>query len=435
MNIMSQVRKLKNGGVPKYKYGSIIIDGINYGNSEDTYRQFANYLSVQDPRQGPAHDAMLQQLQRGEDLVLGVGNSSNTYDPRLTEAQAGQRSTVKKVFDDIFDTTSNRNSEANYTARQFRPIEAPKTKKRHTNDAVNFVFRGELNKYDKDDFANKGINDRFDSYLDWLSNENWDEDNEFTSALSDQQKANLRAWYRGLEGATPEAKRAAALAEWNANLDKVIAAEGGYENVDDTARGFFSNFNIGNASAANGSGSDSNAKLTEKQAREKLKKAGFDEDLYKLIGNDFEIGDDGSLKSKSGAFDFGFGNAYFNDDFYKTAFGAEGKYNPLRGLTIYNGALYKKDNATLANILNAEDSYNARYKKGDFVGADQIVRTRWTEGERENPQTLNPDDYSKFIPQGMQFSNITGLVTLADGSLQNGPNDKQYPQHIHWTVS
>ena len=163
---MSQVRKLKNGGIQKYKYGSIIIDGINYGNSEEVYRQFAEHAKLQDPRQGAAYDAMLQQLQNGEDLILGVDNSSNTHSTEITDAQAGQRSTIGKVIDDIFDTKRNRNSEANYTARQFRPVTTPAEKKRHTNNAINFAFTGENGKYNEGDMNNLGIKDRFNSYLD-----------------------------------------------------------------------------------------------------------------------------------------------------------------------------------------------------------------------------------------------------------------------------
>ena len=55
---MSQVRKLLKGDkVSKYKYGHLIINGIDHGNSEDVYRQFAQYAKTQDPGQSEAYAA------------------------------------------------------------------------------------------------------------------------------------------------------------------------------------------------------------------------------------------------------------------------------------------------------------------------------------------------------------------------------------------
>ena len=55
---MSQVRKLLNGDkVPKHKYGRLIINGIDHGNSEDVYRQFAQHAKAQDPGQSEAYAA------------------------------------------------------------------------------------------------------------------------------------------------------------------------------------------------------------------------------------------------------------------------------------------------------------------------------------------------------------------------------------------
>ena len=50
---MSQVRKLQTGG--KTTYGHLIIDGIDHGNSEETYRQFSEHAKLQDSRQGAAY--------------------------------------------------------------------------------------------------------------------------------------------------------------------------------------------------------------------------------------------------------------------------------------------------------------------------------------------------------------------------------------------
>ena len=90
---MSQVRKLLNGSnVPKYKYGHLIIDGIDLGNSEDVYKQFAQHAKLQDSGQGEAYSAWLQQLANGEDVILGADNSSNVHPEGMDDTRAGQRS-------------------------------------------------------------------------------------------------------------------------------------------------------------------------------------------------------------------------------------------------------------------------------------------------------------------------------------------------------
>ncbi|MBO7693417.1 MAG: hypothetical protein J6T10_12375 [Methanobrevibacter sp.] len=44
----------------------------------------------------------------------------------------------------------------------------------------------------------------------------------------------------------------------------------------------------------------------------------------------------------------------------------------------------------------------------------------------DNPGVLSEDSYSSFINPGMQFSNLTGLYTLNDGSMQDGQQLIQY---------
>ena len=54
---MSQIRKLQGGkNVPKRKYGHLIIDGIDHGDSEEVYRQFAEHAKLH-PEQGESYDA------------------------------------------------------------------------------------------------------------------------------------------------------------------------------------------------------------------------------------------------------------------------------------------------------------------------------------------------------------------------------------------
>ena len=427
---MSQVRKLLKGDkVPKYKYGHLIINGIDHGNSEDVYRQFAQYAKTQDPGQSEAYAAWLQQLANGEDAIIGIDNSTNVHPEDMSDERAGKRSYVRKVVDDVFNTDRNRFSDAIVTAGRFTPVIQPKQKTSKNNSSANFVFVGDTPVYDEKNHNNLALRERFDDYLNWLSDDLWEEDNQFSTALTENQKSALKAWYNSLEGNNPYEKRQSALKQWDENIAKVKAAEDGYDSVDEKARNFFASFNIGNAStssATSSNGSSNSANVSEKKARETLQKAGYNPDLYKLIGDNFEIDGEGVLRSKSGDFDFGVGNAYFNDGFYKSRYGAEGTYDPLRGLTKYNGALYKNDSARLAAILNAEGSFNDLYKRGDFEGADKIIQTRWTDEELEPVGVLDSGDYSTYVTPGMQFSNITGLVTLKDGSQRTGDQIIQY---------
>lgn len=426
---MSQVRKLLEGNkIPKYKYGHLIIDGIDLGNSEDVYKQFAQHAKLQDSGQGAAYSAWLQQLANGEDVILGVDNSSNVHPEGMTDARAEERSWGRKVVDDIFNTDRNKYSEAIVTARRFTPIIQPKQKTSHNNSASNFVFVGETPKYDKTDKNNLALRERFDTYLNWLSDDLWDEDNQFSTALTDNQKSALKAWYNSLEGSNPYEKRQSAIKQWNDHLAKVEAAENGYNSVDESTRNFFADFNIGNASASNPSTNESDKTATDEgKIRKILKDAGYNEDLYKILGDDIEIDSEGTLRSKSGAFDLGMnGNIYFNDDFYTTPVGASGQYDPLHGLTLYNGALYKNDSARLAQILNASGGFNEAIKNGNFDLADSMIQTRFSDARKENPGMLSEDSYSQFLTPGHRFSNLTGLYGLKDGTLGDGEQIVQY---------
>ena len=56
---MSQVKKLQNGGKTQEttkKYGHLIVDGIDYGNSEELYNAFARHAHAQDLNQGQFYD-------------------------------------------------------------------------------------------------------------------------------------------------------------------------------------------------------------------------------------------------------------------------------------------------------------------------------------------------------------------------------------------
>ena len=431
---MSQVRKLlklQPGGTTPKTYGHLIIDGIDLGNSEDLYRQFAEHAKLQNAAYGPSYDAWLSKLRNGEDVILGIDNTSNVHPEGMSDAKAGARSTVGRVLGDIFDTERNRYSEAITSGRKFHYVKPKVKKTSNDNSVVNFVFTGENPTYSEQDMTNLAINNRLNNYLDWLENPEWENTNEFSNKLSDAQRSALRAWYDSLQGDTSIDKRLSARQQWDEYLGKVKTSHG-YDTLDDATRNFFANFNIGNSKEVVVGGSSENLtpEQEEKRSRTALKNAGYSDNLYKYVDNNFTVDEEGNLVSKNGAFDFGLDlngarGIAFNDDFYKTL-GSTGNYDFLKDYTYYDGTLYKKTSQKLRNILNSSGGFNELVGNGRFDDADKIIRTRFSEGELENPIALASDQYSNFIKPTHRFSNITGLTTLADGSMQDGDQLIQY---------
>ena len=150
--------------------------------------------------------------------------------------------------------------------------------------------------------------------------------------------------------------------------------------------------------------------------------AGGHEGLMPLLGQRAIVNDDGSISLKDGeSWGWNLGelngrNIWFNDDFYNSTYGADGTFEPLRGYTLYNNRLYALNNPTLANILNADGGFNTMKKAGDWTGADNLILTRFTESNRENPASLNADAYSTFLSgnPNYRFSDLTGLSKLND---------------------
>lgn len=129
---MSQVKKLQNGGKTQEttkKYGHLIVDGIDYGNSEELYNAFAGHAHAQDLNQGQFYDQWLAALKNGEDVVFGNGNTVNLKPVDMSEARAGKRNNWRRFWDDTFDTERNHFSDAIYTARGFTFNPKPEEKK------------------------------------------------------------------------------------------------------------------------------------------------------------------------------------------------------------------------------------------------------------------------------------------------------------------
>lgn len=126
---MSQVKKLQTGGNTPKQYGHLIVDGIDYGNSEELYNAFARHAKAQHINQGEFYDQWLTALRNGQDVTFGNGNTVNLKPDAMTDKRAGKRSNWTKFWDDTFDTRRNHFSDAIATARGFTFTATPETPK------------------------------------------------------------------------------------------------------------------------------------------------------------------------------------------------------------------------------------------------------------------------------------------------------------------
>lgn len=144
MSEIPKIKKLLHGSTIKAEggiktnsekeYGHLIVDGIDYGNSEDVYNAFAQHARNQGLNQGEFYDQWLTALRNGQDVVFGNGNTVNMKPENMSDRRAGRRSGWTRFWDDTFDTRRNHFSDAVATARRFtftpqEKVETPKTKK------------------------------------------------------------------------------------------------------------------------------------------------------------------------------------------------------------------------------------------------------------------------------------------------------------------
>lgn len=185
---MSQyIQKLKNGNVIKAqegdtapeatpevtstatpkKYGHLIIDGIDLGNSPEMIKAFAEHGKRQGLRQGKFYDRFINMLNNGEDVVFGLGNTVNDTGG-FSERRAKERSWANKVLGNAFNTDREQFSNAIYTARQFSWAPKPVDKTKHNNDSTSFDFdgKGDAAVYSQNNPGNLAISSRINPYLD-----------------------------------------------------------------------------------------------------------------------------------------------------------------------------------------------------------------------------------------------------------------------------
>lgn len=427
--IMSQVRKLLNGNkIEKHEYGHVIIGSNDYDMNDETIRKdFEEYLAKKGADYGDYLSGVMDMLKSGESYNGDViGNTSNYGGPseRTASKLSKKRSNLQMQIDALTNNDVQRYKNAIHyiNAYKYNPIRSSnatsKTKIDNTPVNYNYDTINDKQVYSKSNPINDTINKRFDSYLDYFENPDWSNNNEFAVALGNND-AILKTWWERFKD-SEGGQRAGARAAIDAALAEVQSKP--WEDVSEQTKELLAYFNIGNgsSSAATGTTPTSKAALT----------ADFNPDIYDIIGDNFTKDKYGTWRLNPGAtFNFGIPeligkNIYFNQDFYDM-YGGNPALEALRGLTYYNGALYKLDNPELAQILNRPGGFNELMQNGDHSAADKIILTRFTPGNLETPSSIAANEYSRFLTKpSHRYSSLTNAWIAPD--MQPGDQIIQY---------
>ena len=414
---MSQIRKLAGGG--STTWGKFTKDGVVYDLNDETVRNnVLNRLQTSAGEYGDFYEQLLAPLRNGEDRS---GDSISN------------RTNLVSGFSNVSDGTNRNLNSTNRTTRQKkrdarRQNETSKTQEEIDNSIRAFEYNSD-GKFDPNSIANKAIKNRLRYYYDYISdNDAWNKAYKWSNPIDKQRESDLRLWFDSL--GTDYLGRRNAMEE---AVNKAIAdaeAASSWAEVPEQSKRILSYFNIG---VEKGSTPESDEDAQIKASKKKWADAGYNDNLYDLIGDSFELDDEGNLRLISGK-TFNLGdwhngrNIYFNDDFYNSDLAKTGIYDALKGYTYYDGQLYKQNDPRLARILNSENGYNALMKAGNFTGADAEIMTRFTNAAKENPGILSADKYSSFLASNpnYRFQNLTGLVERTDKPLEPGQQIIQY---------
>ena len=422
---MSQVRKLLNGNkIPIAQQGyKLRLDSQEYNVTDDQLKLIENELSNLDPNLRRFLGNWTTGIKSGngyidrvpntvwEGMIDGVGDSDmkrlKEQKPNKWEAIAGKDSyyakqainAASKITYDILNapTSTTNNSSKTKLSLDKRDLD-------FNTDSEGRKYLGPTNGWAKT---------RIEQILDHLSSG----DNS-TYDASDLDFSDINSWLDSLNDADKYGAAKTYFADlWermkNPGFDTADDYKG--QDVADILRLF--NINIDGSN-------NSEIPVTSAAIKSALEK-----DLpgvYDIIGDNFTKDKYGIWRLNPGAtFDFGIPelvgrNIYFNDDFFE-------KYphlhlDPLRGLTYYNGALYKKDSPELAQILNREGGYNELVRKGLFDEADDEILTRFTEGNRQNLAALDTNNaYHWFVnnPE-YRYRTLTGAIKPMNYDMKPG---------------
>ena len=229
---MSQIRKLQNGGTPKY--GVLRIGNTVYDTPE-AIDAFEGFLRAGDKSYAPITGKWMDYIRKGHDVSINPidntieisGVSADDYSDLYgaTKRQRRILESGKPTFGGNNFSTKFR--DAVYYASGFSgPTKSTenksgKTKVSNGKIKIDYDTIDGVQKYSNNP-SNKLIAPQIAAYLAYLGDEKWGETNEWENELGDNDRI-LKAWYNGFEGDKSTAAKAAiyaALAEvrskpWN----------------------------------------------------------------------------------------------------------------------------------------------------------------------------------------------------------------------------
>lgn len=424
---MSQVKKFQTGG-------SLTIDGKKYDVTPELIQNLSGYLSSYGDTAAPLA-GLTSALQRGANVVYdSVGNTITGMDGQWAGVDEkgeskydANRSQWRKNWDATF------NNDAHKWRKSLRLLSG-------------FSGYGLSGNNPQTDVLDNILGN--ETWFDYITNEDGTKTYSKDSAKNALIKQRLDKWSKGLPMTEEDFKKTYSLDSWY-TPDKVAGIRAIYGNyatpeqwqariaeIEERAQNntltpedkqLLAAFNI-----VEGANPNAAADAEANKNKNKWIGAGLG-DLYDRLGGIATLNDDGSIQLNPGESwgwdlgDLNGHNIYFNEDFYNSKYGADGSFDPFKGLTLYKNKLYQLSSPTLAKILNSEGGFNAMMTSGNWTGADNEILTRFTDAARENPVLLDKNKYSEFLSDNpnYRFSDLTGLY-----SVDNMDDSDQIIQYI-----
>ena len=426
----------KQNKIEMHKWGKVILGSNVYDmNDPEVRKDFEEYLAAKGAEYGNFTGGIMEFLKNGNDYNGNiVANTSNYAGPDEEAAiKSRNRNDIQMWWDAITNNKIQQGKNATHYVNAYRyngkAAESPKLTDIDNRKAY-FVYNTKdgTQVYALGDPKNDTIEKRFKNYLDFYENPEWVKTNRWMESLGDNE-GYLKTWWDNLAN-DPNGQRKAAEAQITAALNEVKSKP--WKDVSQETKRFLSYFNIGDPESTASSGSDTEDDDRSKLVAE-LKASGINPDAADFLSN-FTKDKYGIWRLNPGAtFDFGIPelngkNIYFNQDFFDRYGIGNQMYEPLRGLTFYNGGIYTLNSKELSEILQ-RTGYNNLVRSGQFDKADNIILTRFTDANKRNPESLPKDRYSKFLSDKgaeYRFVNLTGDHKLKTRDLNDGEQIIQY---------
>lgn len=416
---MSQVRKLLqgNGGIPKTY--NLILDGQTFTIDDDQLTQINNEIASLNPRYRAYLGGVSSTIASGTFVgnraknEISVSALSNLNDKELDFLREGKQN----LWEAITDSNTYRAKEAINEALNIvsRVVNKTQSSKNDTTSKAIAYNRKANFDYDtvegKQVFSsnpkNQFIIDRFKSYLDWLSDDTWDNSNQWEEKLGDNE-AILRSWYNNAGDRT----KAQAIID-NA-LNEVRSKP--WEDVSETTKELLAYFNIGNGSTVSGgeSSSEQKPKTNVFDENGKIKANATNEDGTWQI----QIGDGTNNTIKDAiytSFTPSDSRPYLINKDRLAQFGLDDSYiNSI----VYQNRIYKPEevaqNVQLATIMNDVIRVNNSAKSTDDVWKNVGKLLNFTDNENHYVTYNSDTHYMPYSSYKLRNELGKGTYALAD---------------------